>query len=124
MRTLEAVVDISGAQKPLLSNSAPAVQPLALRGLLMHSEGDPNAGLEWRIYCCIVHQYARRVITRWKFTNEAGVKRWVLGPGRDSIVESCKDFVSVQECKSDAGAVVAIPEYGPTFFDLRIALDS
>lgn len=93
-------MDISGALKSLLSDSAPAIQTLALRGLLMHSEGDPNAGLELRIYCCIVHRYARRVITGWKFTNEAAVRRRVLGPGRDSIVESCKDFPCLQLYKN------------------------
>lgn len=62
----------------------------------MHCEGDPNAGLEWRVYRCIVHRYARRVITGWKLTNEAAVRGRVLGPGRDRIVEECKDVVCLQ----------------------------
>ena len=60
---------------PLLSSIAPAVQPSALRDFLVHSEGDLNAGLEWRIYRCIVHRYARRVTVGWKLTNEAVAKR-------------------------------------------------
>lgn len=32
----------------------------------------------------------------WKLTNEAAVRGRVLGPGRDSIVEDCKDFVCLQ----------------------------